>query len=282
MKVKMIDRLLQSIAVTWTFVCLTGCGTDLVTELTSEYSTIRIRKSDDVRTLIFVRDDGREVVESRVDLSRPYELQLPYTRGMFGSYLFKPEQDRVLIVGLGGGGMPHFLQHYAPELTVDVVEIDPVIVRLADEYFDMRSSQQVNIINADGLDYLEQTEHLYDVIYLDAFVKPSVDTDGAGVPKRLKTKVFFQLLHGKLQPEGLAVFNVNFNDEMEDDILAMKEVFSYVALLRVPRRRSYVAIAAKSGTLPDESVLAQRAEELDSRFQTTFSFGDTVENIVDE
>ena len=275
-------QFLRAILVICMAVCWAGCGSDLETERTSDYSRIRIRKQGDVRTMIFVRDDGREVVESRLNLQRPYDLQLPYTREMFGSYLLQPEQQRVLIIGLGGGAMPHFLKHYEPDLTVDVVEIDPVIVQLADDYFKIRSGERVNIITADGLEYLEQTEHVYDVIYLDAFVKPSSDTDGAGVPRRLKTKAFFQLLHEKLQPDGLAAFNLNVNDEMQEDIRAMDEVFSYVTLLRVPRRKSFVAIAAKSGPRPDDSVLQQRAEELDARFQATFSFGDVLQNFVDE
>ena len=120
------------------------------------------------------------------------------------------------------------------------------------------------------------------MIYLDAFVKPSTETDGAGVPRRLKTRGFFRLLHDNLHAEGLAVFNLNFNDEMEDDISTMKEVFSYVTLLQVPSRRSCVAIAVKSGARPDNSVLQQRADELDSQFQATFSFSDVLRNVIDD
>src|SRR6516164_10510346 len=49
----------------------------------SDYSNIRIRKRNSVRTLSFVRDSGEEVVESTVDINTPYDLIVPYTRFMF-------------------------------------------------------------------------------------------------------------------------------------------------------------------------------------------------------
>src|SRR5262249_44444221 len=90
-------------------------------EVKSEYSRIKIVRLNNVRTLLFVRDNGEEVVESQQDLSRPHELLVDYTRFMFLSYLFRPKQEKVLIVGLGGGSMVHFLKHYDPKVRVDVV-----------------------------------------------------------------------------------------------------------------------------------------------------------------
>jgi hypothetical protein len=41
-------------------------------EEVSAFSRIRIRRDGDVRALTFVRDDGREVVQSRVNLTAPH------------------------------------------------------------------------------------------------------------------------------------------------------------------------------------------------------------------
>ena len=79
----------------------------------SEFSHIRVRKLGSVQSLLFVRDNGEEVVQSMVNLKKPYELLGSYSRTMFASYLFWPRQERAL-VGLGGGAMVHFLQHYEP------------------------------------------------------------------------------------------------------------------------------------------------------------------------
>jgi len=74
-----------------------------------------------------------------VNLKKPYELLEAYARYMFLSYLFQAQPERVLIVGLGGAAMVHFLKHYDPEVHVDVVEIDPAVVKIAAEYFECRS-----------------------------------------------------------------------------------------------------------------------------------------------
>ena len=131
-----------------------------------------------MQTLVFVRDGGEEVVQSMVNCKKPYDLLLRLLpAAMFASYLFRPRPQRVLIVGLGGGAMVHFLKHYDADVKVDALEIDPVVVQVADRYFDVRSEGNVNVITADGIQYLEHTDKRYDVIYMDAFLKPSDETD---------------------------------------------------------------------------------------------------------
>ena len=63
-------------------------------EETSAYSTIRVRRDGDMRVLTFVRDDGRELVQSRIDLTAPQTLASPYARSMFAAYLYQPEPRR--------------------------------------------------------------------------------------------------------------------------------------------------------------------------------------------
>lgn len=51
-------------------------------EEVSDFSRIRIRRDGDVRALTFVRDNGQEVVQSRVNLAASHTLMSPYARGM--------------------------------------------------------------------------------------------------------------------------------------------------------------------------------------------------------
>ena len=167
-------------------------------EVESEFSRIVVTKQGNVRSLIFVDHDGQEAVETELDLDKPHRLLLPYTRYMFGSYLFRPKPQQVLIVGLGGGSMIHFLKHHAPDLRVDVVEIDPVVVKIADLWFGVRSGGRLRIVVQDAFKYLTNTRHCYDVIYMDAFLKPSAETDVSGVPLRLKTVKFLKNIQKRL------------------------------------------------------------------------------------
>ena len=246
----------------------------------SKYSHIRIRNNGSVRTMYFVRDSGREVAQSSLNLDAPHELRFSYTQTMFASYLFKPQQDRVLIIGLGGGAMVHFLKHHQRDLFVDVVEIDPVIVKLADEYFSVRSERNVNIMTVDAFDYLRDTEKRYDVIYFDAFLKPAKDTDATGVPQRLKTIAFYKAIQNKLTLEGLVVFNLNSHAQTDDDIATIAEAFPQTAVFSCPRSTNVVVVGSASGALDDEAQLKFRAAQLDSRFGANFSFQRILENRV--
>ena len=238
-------------------------------DVVSAYSHIRVRKDASTRTLLFVRDNGEEVVESKVDLKRPQRLLVDYTQYMFLSYAHRPEQRKVLIVGLGGGGMIHFLKHHDPQVAVDVVEIDPAIVKVADQFFQVRSEGNVKIITADGVDYLSTTTERYDVIYMDAFLKPSAATDVNGVPLAAKTAEFYQQVQQKLTPGGLVVFNLNPHDGTRQDIETIAQVFRQTYVYRVPVG-GFVAVGtgeARRETLPAIRRLANAA---DRRLKTNF------------
>ena len=175
----------------------------------SDYSLIRLRRQEDILFMFFVRDTGEEVIETVLDLNNPHILLAPYTQYMFLSYLFFPNPKNVLFMGLGGGAMIRFLQHYDPSVHIDVVEVDPIVVRLANDYFGVRNEDKVNVMLHDGFQYLKNTESKYDVIYLDAFLKPSKETDSNGTPLQFYTQNFYKMIREKLKSNGLVAFNLN-------------------------------------------------------------------------
>jgi spermidine synthase len=245
-------------------------------EEVSDFSRIRVRRAGDVRALTFVRDNGQEVIQSRVNLAAPHTLVSPYARGMFASYLYQPHPRRVLIVGLGGGAMVRFLNHHEPQVRVDAVEIDPAVVRIADQYFGVRSGGNVRVHIADAVKFVESTEDRYDLILMDAFLRPSSDTDATGVPSRLKTQAFLNSLERTLAPGGIVAFNLNEHDRMADDIAAVAAVFGRVAIYRCPPADNKVLIAA--GGVPGDDEMRARIEGLDARFGGTLSFAEVLRN----
>jgi spermidine synthase len=246
-------------------------------EEVSDFSRIRIRRDGDVRALTFVRDDGREAVQSRVNLREPQTLLSPYARSMFASYLYQPQPRHVLIVGLGGGAMVRFLSHHEPQVRVDAVEIDPVVVRLAADYFDVRSDGNVRIHTVDGVKFVESVTDRYDVIMMDAFLRPSSDTDTTGVPARLKTQAFLGRLKQALEPGGVIAFNVNEHATMADDIASVAAVFGNVAVYRASGADNKVVIATE-GSTPNDEQLRARIGALDARFNGALSFAEILNN----
>jgi spermidine synthase len=244
----------------------------LVHETRSEFSHIRIRDRGSRRTLYFVRDNGQEVVETSIDLTSPQLLQIQYTRLMFVSLLYRPAPEACLIVGLGGGAMVRFLNYFFPQVRVDVVEIDPAIVAIARQYFGTDARPGTRILTADGLAYLRQTTDRYDVIYMDAFLKPGGDNDTTGVPLRLKTETFLRGLHQRLRPGGLVVFNINASEETAGDIATIRSAFPAVDVYRVSGTGTVVAVAALRDRMPGNAELRERARALDRRGDLGFSF----------
>jgi len=240
-------------------------------DVKSKYSHIKVTRELNQRTLWFVRDSGEEVVESMVDLERPHDLLVEYTRFMFLSYLFRPKPEKVLIVGLGGGSMIHFLNYYDPKIKIDVVEIDPYIVDIATRYFGVRSGSRVKINVADGAAYLKSTDARYDVIYMDAFLKPSGDTDATGVPVRLKNVEFYKEVQKKLNPDGVVVFNLNPHAGLEEDLRVIREAFKQTYLFHL-RYGGIVAVGTMSDTRVLRSTLDIAAAQLDRRFKASYSF----------
>jgi spermidine synthase len=199
---------------------------------------------------------------------------------MFASYLFIPQPERALIVGLGGGGMVHFLKQFDPDLRLDVIEIDPSVIAVADEYFHVRSDAKLNIIKRDARDFLYDGKERYDVIYMDAFLDASDETDSTGVPLHLKTLPFFAQLRARITPEGLVVFNLHRNASLEQDLAVIRKAFPSVYVFRVPARGNVIVAASMAPTPLERAALRQRAAELDRNSQSGFSFTQLADNLV--
>lgn len=246
-------------------------------EETSAFSRIRVRSDGDIRALTFVRDNGQEVVQSRVNLAAPHTLMSPYARGMFASYLYQPQPRRVLIVGLGGGAMVRFLTHHEPQVQIDAVEIDPAVVRLADKYFGVRAGGNVRVHTADAVAFVESTTDRYDLILMDAFLRPSSGTDATGVPTALKTLAFLGRLKQALAPGGVVAFNINEHDKVADDIAAVSTAFGHAVVYRCPPADNKVVIATEGGLATDAEVRV-RIDALDARFGGALSFAELLQN----
>ncbi|HNQ87307.1 MAG TPA: fused MFS/spermidine synthase [Verrucomicrobiota bacterium] len=110
---------------------------------------------------------------------------------------YHPEIRSALCIGLGVGIVPMQLAREGAE--VDVVEINPAVVPLAQKYFDFDPSR-VRVHIADGRYYLHAATRKYDVVVLDAFL-------GESPPSHLMSREAFQSLQQRLEPGGLLVMN---------------------------------------------------------------------------
>ena len=233
-------------------------------EFSSVYSKILIQDEGSVRSLYFVRDSGEIVLETAIDLQKKESLQVPYTKGMFVSHAFIPKIESSLLIGLGGGAMIHFIDHHWPDQKMIAVDIDPVIVDIAKNYFAVPNNEKIALYAEDGFVFIKKAKKnniTYNVIYMDAFLKPSSDTDSTGVPLRLKTLAFYDELQSILKPNGIVVFNINYHKDINTDLEHILESFEQVWKLAVPDRGNIIVVATTNKT--DRTTLSNRATQID-------------------
>jgi spermidine synthase len=168
----------------------------VVYETQTPYQELQVVDRGDTRVLFL---DGQK--HSAMDLEEPNRHVFDYTRYFHLTLLFAEEDvDRVLFVGGGGfTGPKRFANDY--DATVDVVEIDPDVISVAKRYFRLEESEQLNVINGDGRQYLRETNRTYDVIVMDAYKKDKV-------PFQLTTQEFMQLASDRMDEDGVLLTNI--------------------------------------------------------------------------
>jgi len=158
------------------------------------YQSLAVVDSDGVRTLYL---DGQP--HSAMDVDDPDRHVFDYTAYFHLPLLMSEDVDRVLFVGGGGFTGP---KHFARMgMTVDVAEIDPVVVRTAEEYFGVEESANLDVHTVGGRQFLQETDRTYDLIVLDAYKRDKV-------PFQLTTVEFMRLVADRLDEDGILLANV--------------------------------------------------------------------------
>ncbi|XP_072245967.1 eEF1A lysine and N-terminal methyltransferase isoform X2 [Leuresthes tenuis] len=129
----------------------------------------------------------------------------------------------VLLVGLGGGGLPQFLRDFVPNVTVEVVELDPVVLEVAKEWFGFRPDDRLTVTLGDGLERICALEseggRLFDVIMFDVDNKDS--SVGMSCPPAAFVEIpILQKVCNLLTPRGLFILNLVCRDpELRKSVL---------------------------------------------------------------
>ena len=169
---------------------------EILYEVESLGISIRVIDKKRVRHLRF----GNDIRQASIDKSNPYKLQTKYVREMVKVFDHYKEPKRILVLGLGAGTIPSYLFNRFPNTLIDVVELLPELKDVASDYFSMPRDDRLKVIIEDGYDYIMNTEHVYDVIFMDIF-------DKNGTPKKFATDEFYAGLSRKICYNGYVVLN---------------------------------------------------------------------------
>lgn len=159
---------------------------------------LEVTEERGVRTLHL----GSQAIQSAMRISRPWDLELAYTRAMMGFLMFKAAPADVLMIGLGGGSLAKFIRKQRPQTHVTAVEIDPRVIAAARSHFELPGNDAtLNVIEGDGALYVRQHPASADVILLDGF-------DAGNQVEALATQTFYAACRRALKPGGVLVVNL--------------------------------------------------------------------------
>ena len=209
----------------------------ILTRTRSPFNDILVIERENLREMWF-QGNGRFYLQTRIDLDRPRDLVLIYTRLLLAPLIWNPNPSRILMVGLGGGVLPQFLNEVYPEIEIDVVEVDPDVIELARRYFGFKEGPRLRVFKDDGRVFVKQQNQKYDMVFLDAF-------KGGSVPFHLKTKEFYQEIAQSLKEEGILVTNLygKSNGLKPSDRKTLETVFQRVAFFEDAERVATVCVA---------------------------------------
>ena len=208
----------------------------------SVYTRIIVEDERNLRCLKFtlVRENSRQTC---MDRNNPQRLVFDYAKMTLSALLLKPDPERILIIGLGGGTLPMALRDILPSAVIDTVEIDEAVVRVAKRFFNFAEDDQNRVYVQDARVFGKRAAlrgEQYDLIILDAF-------DGEYIPEHLMTVEFLGEMRGLLNDDGVLVANTFASSKLYDyESATYAEAFGDFLNFRLPTSGNRVILVPQA------------------------------------
>jgi spermidine synthase len=233
---------------------------ETIHEEKSKYRDIAVTQNGDRRCLLFnvYRGDRNQTC---LYVSEPDRLVFDYTRMSFAGLLLKPDPEKILIIGLGGGSLPLTFNDLFPNAQIDTVEIDDAVVRVAKQFFFFEENENMKVYIDDGRPFIKRAsirKQKYDYIILDAF-------SGDYIPEHMLTEEFLEEVKSIMTDDGVLVANTFSTSRLYDhESVTYQRVFGEFYNFRLPTSGNRIIIA-QLGELPSQSDLIDQAQRLKDR-----------------
>lgn len=117
--------------------------------------------------------------------------------------------NKTLILGLGGGTIVKQKNYFYNQSQIDVVELDPEVIKISKKYFDVKENEKITFFQDDARRFLIKNIEKYDEIDIDVF------TGEPMIPVHLTTKEFFIEVFNDLNNEGILIMNFANKNNVE-------------------------------------------------------------------
>lgn len=140
-------------------------------------------------------------LQSEMNIEDPDQLVFSYTRAMMSFLLLEPSPKRIAMIGLGGGSLAKYCYRYLPQTEITVVEINPDVIALRNEFAIPADNDRFKVVLGDGAEFVKEQNHLFDVLMVDGF-------DVSGLPEDLSSQRFYDNCFAALADNGILVANL--------------------------------------------------------------------------
>ena len=199
-------------------------------------------------------------------VSRPWDLELVYTREMMGALLLSPNWPerlrRILQIGLGAGSLTRFIYRYLPDAYQVVVEQSSAVLAAARQGFQLPAEDaRLRIDVAEGAEWVAASRETFDLILVDGF-------DADGQTGGLEHVRFYLDARQCLTDSGIFVCNLlSRSPNFLQSCLALDSAFDGRSRLlpQTPGGNVIALAAVKQTAMLDSAALTARVGELQAR-----------------
>ncbi|GFG39691.1 hypothetical protein Cfor_05238 [Coptotermes formosanus] len=234
------------------------------------------------RRLIFLNNQGVVQSEARLKLLKSRKgkpkkvIDVGYLACDYHTYmtvgvaLAAPDgmECNIAVIGLGGGGLCTFLQHCFQKVRITAVDIDPAMLEVATEYFDLVQDEKLDVYIRDGTQFIEQAAEKgtsFHAVLIDVDSK----TPGAGMsspaPQFLELSLL-QDIKKCVGDKGLFILNLvcRTSELREEAINNLKAIFKSVSSCKMEQEVNEI-IFCTDGGIEEKETWRSRLEDAANR-----------------
>ncbi len=227
-------------------------------EKNSLYQYIQVIE-DTAKRERYVRNQKKEYTQGGISIDAPDKLLFEFTQIGFVSLAFMDQDPKdVLFVGLGAGAMPKYFTRRYPDAVIDIAEIDPDMLAVAQKFFFFREHDRMKAHIDDGRLFVKRSRKKYDWIVLDAYQNDYI-------PFHLTTLEFLAEVKSRLKPDGIVAANITSpyrNKFFDSMVMTYQKVFPNVVMFKGKRSANFFFVASASGKIKDRDSVIARARKL--------------------
>jgi protein-L-isoaspartate O-methyltransferase len=164
----------------------------------NHYEVVNMDYDNRPSRILFSGD--RSAAQSGIALDKNPAILFDYNQ-RFIEIALELKAIRILVIGGGALTLPSALVAESKSVIIDVVELDPDLEAIAEQYFGYVASKQIKVHVTDGYKYLITSAARYDLIIIDAFSNTTM-------PASLRSKKAIQAYARHVRPGGAVCMNV--------------------------------------------------------------------------